>query len=118
MCYNGDRKERIMVDLIEYEKTIKFWSWGKRINLLIERFEPINPSFKRIYRNKTQREALERLVSKYGFKKVWQMIDALPEIVNQKYAPRITTPYQLEEKLGSLLVFINQLESCKSIIKV
>lgn len=81
---------------------------GKEINLLIEKFKPINPSYEKLFANKTQRSVLEKMSEKYGFEKLGRMIDALPEIVNQKFAPRISTPCQLEDKLGQLLIFINQ----------
>ncbi len=78
------------------------------INLLIEKFKPINPSYERLFANITQRKALERLTKKYTPEKVGAMIDALPGIVSQKYAPQISTPAQLENKLGQLLIFIKQ----------
>lgn len=33
---------------------------------------------------------------------------ALPNIITQPYTPKITTPYQLEKKLGELIAFVNQ----------
>lgn len=81
---------------------------GNEINILIEKFKPINPSYEKLFKNKTQRTALEEMYKKYGFAKLGRMIDALPEIVKQKFAPTITTPCQLEDKLGSLLVFISR----------
>lgn len=78
------------------------------LNHLISLFKPINPSFERIYPNKNQRAALQRLVDKYGEENVEKMILALPEIVSKKFAPRITTPYQLEQKLGDIKLFLEQ----------
>ncbi len=76
------------------------------INSLIEAFKQINPSYEQLYKKKNQREALERLIKKYTYAKTEAMINALPAIISQKYAPQITTPLQLEEKLGRLLIFI------------
>ena len=80
---------------------------GKEINLLIEKFKLVNPSYERLFKNTTQRAVLERMSKKYGFEKLGRMINALPEIVNQKFAPTITTPLALEDKLGNLLAFIS-----------
>lgn len=78
------------------------------INSLIEKFEPINPSYKTLYANITQRKALERMVKEHGFEKVEKMIMSLPQIVTRPYAPKITTPLTLETKLGELVIFIKQ----------
>ena len=53
---------------------------GKEINDLIELFKPINPSYERLFANKTQRQALERLVKKFGAEKVKNMIECLSHI--------------------------------------
>ena len=81
---------------------------SKEINDLIELFKPINPSYERLFANKTQRQALERLVKKFGTEKVKNMIEFLPNIFGKPYAPQITTPYMLEQKLGDLISFINK----------
>ena len=78
------------------------------INTLIEMFEPINPSFKRLYPNKSQRSALERMIKEHGYEKLVELLKVLPEIVTQKYAPTVTTPITLENKLGDLMLFINK----------
>ena len=79
-----------------------------QINQLIEKFKPINPSFKRLYPNKSQRSALDRMIKEHGFDKLSGLLDVLPEIVTQKYAPTVTTPITLENKLGDLMLFINK----------
>lgn len=81
---------------------------GVALNEIIKLFEPINPSYERLFPNKTQKAALERLIKKYGEAKVRNMVIGLPEVLSRKYAPRITTPVQLENKLGELVQFINQ----------
>lgn len=83
---------------------------NKQIPLLIELFKPINPSHDRLFSNKTQRSALERMIKKYSYQKVEAMIKALPEIVGKPYAPTITTPYQLETNLGKLILFVKKEE--------
>lgn len=81
---------------------------GKDINKTISYFEPVNPNYERIFSNKTQRESLIRMIKKHGYEKMTMVIKRLPEIINKPYAPRITTPYQLEQKLGELIAFMNQ----------
>jgi hypothetical protein len=86
---------------------------GKNLNYLIGLFEKVNPNFERIYPNKSQREALSRLIKKHGLDKIERVIKLLPKIINRAYAPRVTTPYQLEIKLGEIIAFLNQ-EKTKS----
>ena len=81
---------------------------GSDISNLIEKFKPINPSYERLFPNKTQRSALERMVKKWGVEKVGAMIDQLPEIIIQKFAPKPTTPTELESKLGAIKAFLEQ----------
>lgn len=78
------------------------------INNLIKLFEPINPSYKELFGNNTQRKALERLLKEHGLEKVESMIRSLPKVILKPYAPRVTTPLKLEQKLGELVVFVSQ----------
>jgi hypothetical protein len=89
------------------------------INPLIELFKPINPTYTRLFANKTQRQALERLVKQFGQEKVENMINYLPKIFGKPYAPRITTPYLLETKLADLIAYRQQEKSKKpKIVKI
>ncbi len=76
------------------------------INELISLFKEINPSYEKLFSNKTQRSALERLVKKHGHEEIKKVIETLPMISKEKYAPVITTPLQLEDKLGRLIIFM------------
>jgi phage replication O-like protein O len=78
------------------------------INKFIAMFKNVNPSYELLFKNKTQRAAVERLVKKYGEEWLENLINRLPEIVKMPYAPQITTPYELEAKLGRLKVFLEQ----------
>lgn len=75
------------------------------VNDIIKLFEPINPAYERLYKNTTQRKAVERLLKKHGLEKVSGVIKSLVQSNGMEYAPTITTPLQLEEKLGSLVAF-------------
>lgn len=88
---------------------------GKDINDLIEEFKPINPTYENLYKNKTQRSAIERLANKFGVDKMAGTIRSLKQIIYQKYAPQITTPIQLENKLGQLLTFYKKSKQSRTI---
>lgn len=77
-------------------------------NYLIGLFKEVNPSYKRLYPQKGQREALERMVAEHGKDKVEQVIKSLSLVINKPYAPIITTPYELEKKLGALIAFLQK----------
>ncbi len=78
------------------------------LNESMNLFKGVNPSYERLFANKTQRYALERMITKYGEPKVKNMLAQLPSIVSKPYAPQITTPLELESKLGKLIQFIQQ----------
>lgn len=79
-------------------------SQGKLIGELIYEFRKVNPSYEKFYANKTQRSALQRLLDKYGEKKVRGFIEYLPIINEDKYAKgKSMTPLQLEDNLGHII---------------
>lgn len=69
---------------------------------VLKEFETINPATKRMYGNKTQRQACEDLISSYGFEQVVKVVRYLPQSNNKAYLPTITTPLQLREKWAAL----------------
>lgn len=81
---------------------------GKEINSLIGMFEPVNPSYDNLFHMNTQRDAIKELVDKFGKGEVANLIEILEEINSQQYAPTITTPHQLLQKLGKLKAFIQR----------
>jgi len=86
------------------------------INELIKLFEPINPSYKQLYKNKTQRAVLERMLKEHG-DKLTEMIKALEFINKQEYAPTTTTPLELEKNMGKLKAWSDRQKN-KQIIKI
>jgi hypothetical protein len=78
------------------------------INELIKMFEPVNPSYKQLYPIKTQRSCLERLLKLMGREKLEGAIRTLPRTNKMDYAPVITSPYELEKKMGSLIAFVQK----------
>jgi len=85
----------------------------KEINSLIDLFQEVNPSYERLFENKTQRASLERLVKKFGQEKVSNMIKGLKEIFGKPYAPSITTPYLLELKLADYINYLKKRSATK-----
>ena len=89
-------------------------SQKKVIDSLIDKFKEVNPSYKKLFSNKTERAAMERMVKEHGEDKVSQIIDVLPQTNQEQYAPVISTPYQLEGKMGNLIAFIKRKGSDKN----
>lgn len=96
----------ITLDKITLDKPIA--PDGAEVNNLIKLFEPINPTYEKLYANKTQRVAIQRMVKKFGIEDLTAKIKALPKIVSMPYAPRITTPLELENKIGKIQQFLTQ----------
>lgn len=78
------------------------------LNDMIELFKDVNPSYKQLFKHSSQRNALSRLIKEHGEEKIIKILNVLPKTNQMKYAPIITTPLQLETKLGVLLAFIKQ----------
>lgn len=117
----SDTNKKIRKNIKKNKKDIAKQSFAEQkinLNSLLEKFEPINPNFTDLFANKTQRAALEDLIRKHGYAKIESTIAALPQIVVQKYAPRITTPLQLKQKLGDLIIFVKQNQSAKKIVEI
>ena len=73
------------------------------INELMDLFYKFNPSIN--FGNKTQRSAIDWLIKKAGVEKSINTINYALKIQGEKYAPVITTPLQLKNKLGELIVY-------------
>jgi phage replication O-like protein O len=98
-----DTKERFKETIT---KEIATPSVADKINPLIELFKPINPSYKRFYANTTQRACLDRLIKENGLEQIEWILKVLPKTNTMQYAPVITTPQQLENKIGQLKAFV------------
>ena len=69
---------------------------------IIKAFEDVDVKNKRYYKNTTQREACDFLISEYGIEKVLKVIEILPKTNQQTHFPSITSPYELVEKWQKL----------------
>lgn len=74
-------------------------------------FKAVNPTFHRLYSNKSQRLAMGRLLKQFGPEKTRNMIACLEKILGKPYAPVIATPYDLERKLPNLISFLQKEKS-------
>ena len=73
------------------------------ISKIIEMFSEVNPGIN--YGNKTERSSALWLVNKYGLNLTERFVKYALSIRSERYAPVITTPYQLKIKIGELKVF-------------
>lgn len=76
---------------------------SKAISALIDIFRTINPTIS--FANKTERTAAESVITGIGEEKALEAAKYAISVQGQRYAPVITTPYQLAAKLGDLRVF-------------
>ena len=83
-------------------------SHGKVINSLISLFKPVNIAYKQLFMNKTQRKALERLLVEMGEAKLTNVLQLLPQTNVMRFAPKITTPCELERLIGRLQAFLEE----------
>lgn len=77
-------------------------------------YESVNPLVP--FNNKTQRDAAEELIKKFGFEKVKQMTEYAISIQGKDYTPTITTPLQLKNKFGDLIVYYKRENEKKPLI--
>lgn len=103
---------------IKNDKEVLATGVADNLNPLIELFKPINPSYERLYANKTQRGALQRLVDKHGEEKIVKILETIQKTNQVKYAPTITTPLELENKLATLLLFLKREQGVSQSVKL
>lgn len=100
-------KRTLNKDIIKIHK-LKIHATSKDVaSDIVQIFEifqnTINPTIN--YGNKTQRKATQILIEKFGVEKVTNMAKFAVKIASQPFAPVITNPYQLKEKIGQLVAF-------------
>jgi len=105
-------KETIQKKTKEIGKTsvLQGFQWQE----LIDAFKEVNPSYLDFFRNKTERSALESMAKQWGYEKLLSTIQALPQIIGQPYAPKITRPSDLKRDIGKLIAFTKQQSSLKT----
>jgi len=94
----------IQVELQSNELNLATASVAGEINQVMELFQTtLNPTIK--YGNKTQRKAIEELIGQFGLARVVKMVEYSGKISGEQFAPVITTPYQLQSKIGQLIAY-------------
>lgn len=81
---------------------------AKDISEVIDLFKKVNPGYRQLFGRPNQRKAVERLLMEWPRPQLDQIITVLEKTNTQKYAPVITTPIQLEEKMGALKAYIQK----------
>lgn len=89
---------------------------SREIPLLIDSFKIVNPSYKKMFSNKSQRDACYRLIEIHGLDKLLKIVAFLPKSNITEFMPVITTPCQLEDKFGQLAVAWQKLKNKQEII--
>ena len=109
----GKRKETILEGYTEDEGIAAPCAAG--IVSVFEAFQKsgLNPHIN--YGNKTQREAAAFLIKTYTLEKVLGGIAYAAQIAGQPYAPVITTPLEMKEKIGKLVAHSKRGGESKSI---
>ncbi len=85
-------------------------SGTKQIVEILEMFEKtVNPTIN--YGNKTNRKAAGDLIKKFGLERTKQFVKLAVDAQGKDFAPTITTPYQLYNKLAELRIFYERNKS-------
>lgn len=79
------------------------------VNDIMNIFYKINPTLN--WGNRTYRKSAKDLIDKFGFDETKQMAEAAVSIQGQSYAPTITNPYELKEKLLKVKLFFDRREN-------
>lgn len=99
--YNNDNN-------INNNNNILASSDATEISQFIDSFSGVNPSYKQLFKNKTQRASASNLLNQYGLERLLKLVGRLPQIMSDRYAPQITTPYELETKMAKLLLHLKK----------
>ncbi len=88
----------------------------KETSELINTFKSNNPSFDRMFGNKTERAAAERMIIQHGYERMIRVAKFAVSVSGKSYAPVITTPYQLEKNMGKLVAYFKREGSSKKMM--
>jgi len=98
------KKDTSKKDISKKELVIRKSKISDQINKVFDIFlKGINPTIN--FGHKTNRKAAENLIKKMGLEKTIRTVEYAISIQGERYAPVITTPYQLCSKLGDLMVY-------------
>lgn len=86
----------------ELDKELDTEQSSETTGLIINLFKEINPSYKNLFKRKTQHESAKRLLEREGYEKLVKIIKFIGSRRIDKFCPQISSPYQLEEKWSAL----------------
>lgn len=110
-------KASIVEDSQEKASKTSEQSSSNDVNKIFDVFyNTINPSIN--YGNTTSRKAAEWMINKWGIEDVLRITEYACEVHGKQYAPTITTPYQLKEKLSALKAYKDKQESNSNAITI
>ena len=99
-----DNTLRAEPDKVFTEEDLKEKKLNSEIQEILDLFySTINPNIN--FGNKTTRKACEFLIQKYGIEKTIKASEYAISIQGQSYAPVITTPHELKEKMTKLILY-------------
>lgn len=82
---------------------------SKDVNNLLDIFYNADPTIgNMIYKRKGQRDAMTRLMKKYGKEEMIFVINKAIEVRNKPFAPIITNPVELEIRLIKLKLYLKR----------
>lgn len=79
---------------------------AETINSIISKFSLINPNFKLLYANKTQRRAVKTLLEMADMEKIVSRIYLAAFCFNDQFFPNFFTPYELQLKYAKVSKFL------------
>ena len=82
----------------------------KEVNEILGLFKPIDETYSKHFKNKTQRLAVKTLVKTVGRSRLEDVLKQLPSLLADKYCPKITTPCDLLRDWGKLDKYIKQVK--------
>jgi len=84
---------------------------SSHIQEILNIFYKINPTLN--FGNKTQRKSIEEMIIRFGIEKTTKMAEYAISIYSEPFAPTITTPYQLKEKVAQLISYWQRNQTIK-----
>ena len=95
------------------EKDLEKSKVNNQINEIIDLFyNSINPNIN--YKNSATRKSAEFLIKKYGLENLKSAVEYAISVQGKPYAPTITTPYQLQEKMSALVIYKQKNQDLKN----
>lgn len=88
--------------MIKKEKKQEIPGIGEVMNI----FYKVNPTLN--WGNKTYRASAELMIKKFGLSNTKTLAELAISVMGKPYAPTITNPYELKEKLLKLKIYLEQ----------